>query len=98
MLISGGLLLVAIGMVLLTAADASSSWTAVLPGTIVAGIAVGVAALGAMIPQEPRRAGRRAPRDPPHAVTRASSSTAIAALRPLRAITLPPGCVAAPHR
>ena len=30
--------------------------------------------------------------------TRASSSTAIAALRPLSAITLPAGCVAAPHR
>jgi EmrB/QacA subfamily drug resistance transporter len=89
MLISGGLLLVAIGMALLTMLDASSSWTAVLPGTIVAmigtglfnpavtavalgsvpaeqsglaagvndtfrqaGIAVGVAALGAMIPQD----------------------------------------------
>jgi EmrB/QacA subfamily drug resistance transporter len=89
MLISGGLLLVAIGMALLTMLDADSSWTAVLPGTIVAmigtglfnpavtavalgsvpaeqsglaagvndtfrqaGIAVGVAALGAMIPQD----------------------------------------------
>jgi EmrB/QacA subfamily drug resistance transporter len=89
MLISGGLLLVAIGMALLTTLDASSSWTAVLPGTIVAmigtglfnpavtavalgsvppeqsglaagvndtfrqaGIAVGVAALGALIPQD----------------------------------------------
>ena len=30
--------------------------------------------------------------------TLASSSTAIAALRPLSAITLPAGCVAAPHR
>jgi EmrB/QacA subfamily drug resistance transporter len=89
MLISGGLLLVAIGMALLTTLDANSSWTAVLPGTIVAmigtglfnpavtavalgsvpaeqsglaagvndtfrqaGIAVGVAALGALIPQD----------------------------------------------
>jgi EmrB/QacA subfamily drug resistance transporter len=88
-LISGGLLLVAIGMALLTTVGVDSSWTAVLPGTIVAmigtglfnpavtavalgsvpadqsglaagvndtfrqaGIAVGVAALGAMIPQD----------------------------------------------
>ncbi len=28
----------------------------------------------------------------------ASASTAIAALRPLMAMTLPPGCVQAPHR
>jgi EmrB/QacA subfamily drug resistance transporter len=88
-LISGGLLLVAIGMALLTTVGVDSSWSAVLPGTIVAmigtglfnpavtavalgsvpaeqsglaagvndtfrqaGIAVGVAALGAMIPQD----------------------------------------------
>jgi EmrB/QacA subfamily drug resistance transporter len=89
MLISGGLLLVAAGMALLSIPDEHSSWTAVLPGTIVAmigtglfnpsvtavalgsvpaessglaagvndtfrqaGIAVGVAALGALIPQD----------------------------------------------
>ncbi len=88
-LISAGLVLVAIGMALLTVCDVDSSWTAVLPGTIVgmigtglfnpavtavalgsapaeqsglaagvndtfrqAGIAVGVAALGALIPQD----------------------------------------------
>jgi EmrB/QacA subfamily drug resistance transporter len=88
-LISGGLVLVAIGMAMLTVADVDSSWVVVLPGTIVAligtglfnpavsmvalssappeqsglaagvndtfrqaGIAVGVAALGALIPQD----------------------------------------------
>ena len=30
--------------------------------------------------------------------SRASASTAMAALRPLRAMTLPPGCVAAPQK
>jgi EmrB/QacA subfamily drug resistance transporter len=88
-LVSGGLLLVAIGMALLSTVGVDSSWTAVLPGTIVAmigtglfnpsvtavalgsvpaqqsglaagvndtfrqaGIAVGVAALGALIPHD----------------------------------------------
>jgi len=89
MMVSGGLLLVAIGMALVTLADESSSWAVSLPGSIVAmigtglfnpavttvalgsvpaeqsglaagvndtfrqaAIAVGVAALGAMIPAE----------------------------------------------
>jgi predicted MFS family arabinose efflux permease len=41
-LISGGLLLVAAGMAMMTVADEHSSWTAVLPGTIVALIGTGV--------------------------------------------------------
>ena len=88
-LVAGGLVLVAAGMALMTLAGENSSWTAVLPGTIVAmigtglfnpavsaialgsvaveqsgvaagvndtfrqaGIAVGVAALGALVPAE----------------------------------------------
>ena len=41
-LVSGGLALVAVGMVLMTAAGTDSSWTAVLPGTIVAMIGTGL--------------------------------------------------------
>jgi EmrB/QacA subfamily drug resistance transporter len=41
-LISAGLLLVAVGMALLSTVGADSSWTAVLPGTIVAGIGTGL--------------------------------------------------------
>ena len=89
MLISVGLALVAVGMALMTVVDVGSSWTVVLPGTIVAmigtglfnpsviavalesvpgdqsglaagvndtfrqaGVAVGVAALGALVPAE----------------------------------------------
>jgi EmrB/QacA subfamily drug resistance transporter len=41
-LISVGLLLVAVGMALLSTVGVDSSWTAVLPGTIVAGIGTGL--------------------------------------------------------
>jgi MFS family permease len=88
-MVGGGLALVAVGMALLTLADATSSWTIVLPGSIIAmigtglfnpsvtavalgsvpveqsglaagvndtfrqgGIAVGVAALGALVPAQ----------------------------------------------
>ncbi len=59
-LVAAGLALVGVGMAMMTAAGASSSWTAVLPGLIVgmigtglfnpAVIAVGVAGLGALVP------------------------------------------------
>jgi EmrB/QacA subfamily drug resistance transporter len=41
-MISGGLLLVATGLVLFTVADAESSWTITLPGTIIAMIGTGL--------------------------------------------------------
>jgi EmrB/QacA subfamily drug resistance transporter len=41
-LISAGLLLVAVGMALLSTVGVHSSWTAVLPGTIIAGIGTGL--------------------------------------------------------
>jgi hypothetical protein len=40
-LLGGGLLLVAIGLLLMRGIDADSSWTALLPGFVVAGIGIG---------------------------------------------------------
>jgi EmrB/QacA subfamily drug resistance transporter len=58
-LISAGLLLVAAGMALLSTLGVDSSWTAVLPGTIVAGIGTGLfnpsvtaVALGSVPPEQ----------------------------------------------
>ena len=42
LMISGGLALVAAGMALMTMADAGSSWTAILPGELVAGVGCGL--------------------------------------------------------
>ena len=42
MMIGGGLFLVAIGMALMTLADAGSSWTVTLPGLLVAGVGTGL--------------------------------------------------------
>ena len=42
LMIAGGLALVAAGMALMTMADAGSSWTAILPGELVAGVGCGL--------------------------------------------------------
>jgi EmrB/QacA subfamily drug resistance transporter len=57
-LLGGGLLLVGLGMMLMRGIDANSSWTALLPGFIIAGIGIGTinpsianAAIGVVVPQ-----------------------------------------------
>jgi len=57
-LLGGGLLFVGLGLLLMRGIDASSSWTALLPGFIVAGIGIGTinpsianAAIGVVAPQ-----------------------------------------------